>query len=49
MESFVQEILRLKNLSHQDYHSDDDVLAICDFVSNILETTGPICGIFGGR
>ena len=34
---FVQEILRLNNLA-QDYHSDDDVLAISDSDYDILET-----------
>jgi hypothetical protein len=37
MESFVQEILQL-NILAQDYHSDDDVLAISDSDSDILET-----------
>ena len=34
---FVQEILRI-NVLAQDYHSDDDVLAIIDSDSDILET-----------
>ena len=34
---FVQEILRL-NILAQDYHSDDDVSAICNSDSDILET-----------
>ena len=37
MEIFVQEILRI-NVLAQDYHSDDDVLAIIDSDSDILET-----------
>ena len=37
MEIFVQEILRI-NVLAQDYHSDDDVLAISDSDSDILET-----------
>jgi len=34
---FVQEILRL-NILAQDYHSNDDVLAISDSDSDTLET-----------
>ena len=34
---FVQEILRL-NILAEDYHSNDDVLAISDSDSDILET-----------
>ena len=37
MELFVQQILRLKFLA-QDYHSDDDVSAINDSDSVVLET-----------
>ena len=37
MEFFVQEILRL-NILAQDYHSNDDVLAVSDSDSDILET-----------
>jgi hypothetical protein len=37
MESFVQKILRL-NILEQEYHSNDDVSAISDSDSDILET-----------
>ena len=37
IEFFVQEIFRL-NILAQDYHSDDDVLAISDSDSDVLAT-----------
>ena len=37
MEFFVQEILWL-NILEQEYHSDDDISAISDSDSDILET-----------
>ena len=38
MEFFVQEILRLNILAQDYYHPDDDVSAISDSDSDILET-----------